>query len=342
MSSINIREIGNMFDKSMKPYDKLWKLLENDLSKVSELIKLRMQSKHAPLISDISSHLISSGGKRLRPLLTLASAKLCGYRGSHHIQLAAIVEFIHTATLLHDDVVDESDQRRGVSSVNMLWDNSSSVLVGDYLFARSFQLMTEVGRLDILEALSDASAKIAEGEVLQLTASENISTSENLYYKIVEGKTAALFSASMRVGGMLSNAQDDIIEALSSYGNALGISFQIVDDILDFVGTEAQIGKSLGDDFRERKLTLPIIDAISKADDTEIKFWKRTIEDGDQIKNDFDKALKILNIHSSIDYSKRIAINWSNEAKKSLAVLPDSSIKIILEELADYVAFRVS
>ena len=331
-----------MFNKSMKPYDKLRKLLENDLSKVGELIKLRMQSKHAPLISDISSHLISSGGKRLRPLLTLASAKLCGYRGSHHIQLAAIVEFIHTATLLHDDVVDESDQRRGVSSVNILWDNSSSVLVGDYLFARSFQLMTEVGRLDILEALSDASAKIAEGEVLQLTASANISTSEDLYYKIVEGKTAALFSASMKVGGMLSNAQDDIIEALSSYGNALGISFQIVDDILDFVGKETQIGKSLGDDFRERKLTLPIIDSISKADDTEIKFWKRTIEDGDQITSDFDRALKILNRNSSMDYSKRIAINWSKNAKKSLAALPNSSIKTVLEELADYVVFRVS
>jgi octaprenyl-diphosphate synthase len=330
-----------MFDKSMKPYERLRALLADDLNKVSELISLRMQSKHAPLISDISSHLINSGGKRLRSLLTLASAELCGYEGIHHIQLAAIVEFIHTATLLHDDVVDESDQRRGASSVNTLWDNSSSVLVGDYLFARSFQLMTEVGRLDILEALSDASAKIAEGEVLQLSASENITTSENIYYKIIEGKTAALFAASMKVGGMLSNAQDNIIEALSSYGNALGISFQIADDILDFTGNEAQIGKTLGDDFRERKLTLPIIDSISKADNKELKFWRRTIEDGNQRKSDFDQALEILKRNSSIDYSKKVAINWSMNAKESLSVLPESSVKNILDELADYVVFRV-
>lgn len=331
-----------MLDKSTKPYDKLAALLENDLDKVGELIELRMQSEHAPLISDISAHLISSGGKRLRPLLTLASALLCGYKGNHHIQLAATVEFIHTATLLHDDVVDESDKRRGKSSVNILWDNSSSVLVGDYLFARSFQLMTEVGRLDILEVLSDTSAKIAEGEVLQLTASENISTGEEVYYKIITGKTAALFSASMKVGGMLSNVEGNIIRALTSYGNALGMSFQIVDDILDFVGNESRIGKTLGDDFRERKVTLPIIHAISKSDEKEIEFWKRTIEDGEQFESDFDHALEILNRNSSIDYSKKIAIDWSHTAKESLSILPDSTLRKLLEELADYVVFRVS
>ena len=337
-----LRETGVMLDKASKPYDKLCTFLANDLDKVSKLIELRMQSEHAPLISDISSHLISSGGKRLRPLLTLASGQLCGYKGSRIIKLAATVEFIHTATLLHDDVVDESDKRRGKSSVNILWDNSSSVLVGDYLFARSFQLMTEVGRLDILEVLSDASAKIAEGEVLQLTAAENIATSEEVYYKIVKGKTAALFAASLEVGAMLADADPKIRASLYEYGDALGTSFQIADDILDFVGNDEQVGKNVGDDFRERKLTLPIIHAISRASERELEFWRRTLEDGDQDKNDFDDALRILNETSSIDYAKKTAINLSQKAKETLSILPNSYLKKTLIELADYVVLRIN
>ena len=314
----------------------------DDLSKVSKLIKERMQSEHAPLIGEISNHLIGSGGKRLRPLLTLAAAKICGYQGEFHIHLAATVEFIHTATLLHDDVVDESERRRGRSSVNILWNNSSSVLVGDYLFARSFQLMTETGRLDVLETLSNASANIAEGEVLQLTASEDITTDEEIYYKIIRGKTAALFSASTEVGAMLADADKDTIKALASYGDALGISFQIVDDILDFIGDGAKIGKNLGDDFRERKLTLPMIHAISKADDKELEFWERTIVDGDQNSEDFEKALDILKNRLSIDYTKEVAIEWSKTAKKTLTNLPDTPLRNILEELSDYVVSRVN
>ena len=331
-----------MLKKIINPYDKLKNVLVDDLSKVSKLIKERMQSEHAPLIGEISNHLIGSGGKRLRPLLTLAAAKICGYQGEFHIHLAATVEFIHTATLLHDDVVDESERRRGRSSVNMLWNNSSSVLVGDYLFARSFQLMTETGRLDVLETLSNASANIAEGEVLQLTASEDITTDEEIYYKIVRGKTAALFSASTEVGAMLADADKDTIKALASYGDALGVSFQIVDDILDFIGDGAKIGKNLGDDFRERKLTLPMIHAISKADDKELEFWERTIVDGDQNSEDFEKALDILKNRLSIDYTKEVAIEWSKTAKKTLTNLPDTPLRNILEELSDYVVSRVN
>ena len=331
-----------MLKKIINPYDKLKNVLVDDLSKVSKLIKERMQSEHAPLIGEISNHLIGSGGKRLRPLLTLAAAKICGYQGEFHIHLAATVEFIHTATLLHDDVVDESERRRGRSSVNILWNNSSSVLVGDYLFARSFQLMTETGRLDVLETLSNASANIAEGEVLQLTASEDITTDEEIYYKIIRGKTAALFSASTEVGAMLADADKDTIKALASYGDALGISFQIVDDILDFIGDGAKIGKNLGDDFRERKLTLPMIHAISKADDKELEFWERTIVDGDQNSEDFEKALNILKNRLSIDYTKEVAIEWSKTAKKTLTNLPDTPLRNILEELSDYVVSRVN
>ena len=331
-----------MLKKVINPYEKLKEVLADDLSKVSELIKERMQSKHAPLIGEISSHLIGSGGKRLRPLLTLAAAKICGYQGELNIHLAATVEFIHTATLLHDDVVDESEKRRGISSVNILWNNSSSVLVGDYLFARSFQLMTETGRLDVLETLSNASANIAEGEVLQLSASEDITTDEEVYYKIIRGKTAALFSASTEVGAMLADADKDTIKALASYGDALGVCFQIVDDILDFVGDGDKVGKNLGDDFRERKLTLPMIHAISKADDKELKFWERTIVDGDQNSKDFEKALVILKSRSSINYSKRVANKWSKTAKKALTDIPDTPLKCILEELSDYVVSRVN
>ncbi|MBT6437843.1 MAG: polyprenyl synthetase family protein [Rhodobacteraceae bacterium] len=331
-----------MLKKVINPYDKLKEVLADDLSKVSELIQKRMQSKHAPLIGEISSHLIGSGGKRLRPLLTLAAAKICGYQGELNIHLAATVEFIHTATLLHDDVVDESEKRRGRSSVNILWNNSSSVLVGDYLFARSFQLMTETGRLDVLETLSNASANIAEGEVLQLSASEDITTDEEVYYKIIRGKTAALFSASTEVGAMLADADKDTIKALASYGDALGVCFQIVDDILDFVGDGDKVGKNLGDDFRERKLTLPMIHAISKADDKELKFWERTIVDGDQNSKDFEKALVILKSRSSINYSKRVANKWSKTAKKALTDMPDTPLKCILEELSDYVVSRVN
>ena len=218
-----------------------------------------MASDAAPRIPEVTEHLIDAGGKRLRPLLTLAAAKMCGNTSPYHIHLAATVEFIHTATLLHDDVVDESKQRRGRPTANLLWDNQSSVLVGDYLFSRSFQLMVETGNLRVLDILANASATIAEGEVLQLTVAQNLSTTEDTYLKVIRGKTAALFGAACKVGGVISNAEEKIIDALASYGDALGVCFQITDDLLDYNGSSADLGKSIGDDFRERKMSLPLI-----------------------------------------------------------------------------------
>ncbi|MFT6105659.1 MAG: octaprenyl-diphosphate synthase, partial [Paracoccaceae bacterium] len=252
--------------KSEKPHERMAAELSGDLAAVNLLIRERMASKHAPRIPEVTAHLVEAGGKRLRPMLTLAAARMCGYDGPYHIHLAATVEFIHTATLLHDDVVDESGKRRGRPTANLLWDNKSSVLVGDYLFARSFQLMVETGSLTVLDILANASATIAEGEVLQLTAAQDLTTDEGIYLQIVRGKTAALFAAATEVGGIIANAPARQVEALRVYGDALGISFQIVDDLLDYGGDAEATGKNIGDDFRERKLTLPLIKAIAKAD----------------------------------------------------------------------------
>ena len=254
-----------------KPHERLAAALADEMGDVNALIRDRMASEHAPRIPEVTAHLVEAGGKRLRPMMTLAAAKMCGYEGPYHVHLAATVEFIHTATLLHDDVVDESAQRRGRPTANLLWDNTSSVLVGDYLFARSFQLMTETGSLDVLRILSNAAATIAEGEVLQLTAARDLATTENIYLKVVRGKTAALFSAAMEVGGVIAGKDAELVKALYDYGDALGVGFQIVDDLLDYTGTDAT-GKNIGDDFRERKLTLPVIKAVALADADERAF----------------------------------------------------------------------
>lgn len=307
---------------------------------VNTLIRERMASEHAPRIPEVTAHLVEAGGKRLRPMMTLAAAKMCGYTGPYHIHLAATVEFIHTATLLHDDVVDESAQRRGRPTANLLWDNTSSVLVGDYLFARSFQLMTETGSLDVLRILSNASATIAEGEVLQLTAASDLATTEATYLQVVRGKTAALFSAAMEVGGVIADQDAAIIKALYDYGDALGIGFQIVDDLLDYAGTDAT-GKNIGDDFRERKLTLPVIKAIALADADERAFWERTIAKGRQEDGDLDTALGLLAKHGTLDETRSEALAWMEKAKAALAPLPDHPIKPMLLDLADYVVARV-
>ncbi len=327
---------------AIKPHERLSKHLSPELTQVNALIQQRMSSKHAPRIPEVSAHLIDAGGKRLRPMLTLAAAKICGYSGPYHIHLAATVEFIHTATLLHDDVVDESGQRRGRPTANLLWDNKSSVLVGDYLFARSFQLMVETGSVRVLDILANASATIAEGEVLQLSAAQDLRTDEDIYLQVVRGKTAALFSAATEVGGVIAGAPEDQTKALFTYGDALGISFQIVDDILDYGGDTGSTGKNIGDDFRERKLTLPVIKAIAKADDTERTFWKRVIEKGDQNDGDLEHALEILARHNSIEETRQDALGWAEKAKSALAVIPDSELGGMLMDLADYVVARVS
>lgn len=329
-------------NSSIKPHDKLAAALADDMRSVNALIRERMASKHAPRIPEVTAHLVEAGGKRLRPMLTLASARMCGYEGEDHVKLAATVEFIHTATLLHDDVVDESSQRRGRPTANLLWDNTSSILVGDYLFARSFQLMVETGELRVLDILANASATIAEGEVLQLTAAQDLKTDENIYLQVVRGKTAALFSAATQVGGVISGAPEEQIAALFDYGDSLGIAFQIVDDLLDYQGDAKSTGKNVGDDFRERKLTLPVIKAVALAEEDELAFWKRTIEKGDQKDGDLDHALFLLNKHGTLEATRQDALAWTEKAKTSIATLPETAFRDMLTDLADYVVARVS
>ena len=329
-------------DRSSKPHERLAASLADDLSGVNSLIRERMASKHAPRIPEVTAHLVEAGGKRLRPMLTLASARLLGYEGEDHLRLAATVEFIHTATLLHDDVVDESAQRRGRPTANLLWDNKSSVLVGDYLFARSFQLMTDTGSIDVLRILSDAAATIAEGEVLQLTAAANLATTEDVYLQVVRGKTAALFAAACEVGGVISNATNEQVAALNAYGDALGIAFQIADDLLDYEGDASATGKNVGDDFRERKLTLPVIKAIAQATAEERAFWVRTIEKGDQRDDDLQQALALIAKYETLSDTRQDAMRWSLKARDALAVLPRHELRTMLEDLAEYVVARIS
>lgn len=324
-----------------KPHERLSAHLSTEMDAVNALIRERMASKHAPRIPEVTAHLIEAGGKRLRPMLTLAAARLCGYDGPYHVHLAATVEFIHTATLLHDDVVDESGQRRGRPTANLLWDNKSSVLVGDYLFSRSFQLMVETGSLRVLDILANASATIAEGEVLQLTAAQDLRTDESIYLQVVRGKTAALFSAATEVGGVIAGADDTAIQALFIYGDALGVSFQIVDDLLDYWGSDAT-GKNVGDDFRERKLTLPVIKAVAKADEQERAFWTRTIEKGDQRDGDLEYALELLNKHDALEETRAEALKWAQMAKDAILTLPADPIRDMLHDIADYVVARVN
>ncbi len=327
--------------EQLKPHEKLAALLADDVAAVNDLISARMASEHAPRIPEVTAHLVDAGGKRLRPMLTLAAARLCGYHGPYHVHLAATVEFIHTATLLHDDVVDESDKRRGRPTANLLWDNKSSVLVGDYLFSRSFQLMVETGSLRVLDILANASATIAEGEVLQLSAASDLATDEAVYLQIVRGKTAALFSAATEVGGVIAGADDATTRALYEFGDALGVSFQIVDDLLDYGGATASLGKNTGDDFRERKLTLPVIKAVAKADAEERAFWTRTIEKGKQSDGDLAQAMALLNKHGTLEETRQEALCWAEKAKAALTRLPDHDLRDLLLGVSDFVVSRV-
>ena len=329
-------------EAQIKPHERLAAELADDLEAVNALIRARMASDHAPRIPEVTAHLVEAGGKRLRPMLTLAAARICGYGGPYHVQLAATVEFIHTATLLHDDVVDESRRRRGRPTANLLWDNKSSVLVGDYLFARSFQLMTETGSLRVLRILSDAAATIAEGEVLQLTATRDLRTDEEIYLKVVRGKTAALFSAATEVGGVIAGAPEDQVRALFTYGDALGIAFQIADDLLDYGGDAQATGKNPGDDFRERKLTLPVIKAVAAADADERAFWARCIEKGDQRDGDLERALELLDRHGAMAATRADATRWAAMAKAAVLELPGGDCRDMLHDLADYVVARIS
>ena len=322
--------------------ERLNELLADDIAAVTGILHERTESEHAPRVREVASHIIGAGGKRLRPLLTLAAARMCGYRGRQHVALAATVEFIHTATLLHDDVVDESHRRRGRPTANLLWDNKSSVLVGDYLFSRSFQLMVESGSLRILGILADAAATIAEGEVLQLTASRSLATDEATYLRVIRGKTAALFSAAAEVGAVAAGAPEAVIEALRRFGDAFGTCFQITDDILDYSGSSETFRKDRGDDFRDCKITLPVIKAVACGDDAELEFWRRVMEIGEQEEGDFESAVGLLNRHKALEKSRADAIRWSGTAKSALESLPENEIRNLLMELSDQTVSRIS
>ena len=322
--------------------DDLQLYFAQDMQAVDKLINSYITSNVTPVISELSNHLINAGGKRLRPLLTLAASDLCNYSGASHIKLAAAIEFIHTATLLHDDVVDESFQRRGKPTANILWDNQSSVLVGDYLFSKSFQLMVETDSLKVLSILADASSTISEGEILQLSAVKNIKTDESAYFKIIEGKTAALFAAATEVGAVISNVERQKADALANFGKALGISFQITDDLLDYVGSEEVLGKNIGDDFKEGKVTLPLIKAISKSSKEEKRFWKEVINKGMQKSSDLEHALLLMRQHDVFDETRSEAIKWSKKARNYLDIFPESKTKVILQELTSFVVERIT
>jgi len=321
------------------PVERLHALVGGDMAATDRLIHARMHSG-VPLIPDLARHLIDSGGKRLRPLLTLAAARAGGYFGESHIMLAAAVEFIHTATLLHDDVVDESSLRRGKVSANLMWGNKPSVLVGDFLFSRAFQLMVETGNLAVLDILAGAAAIIAEGEVMQLKSTNNLGVTEAHYLSVVTAKTAALFAAAAEAGAVIAGQPSATIEGMRAYGMNLGIAFQLVDDALDYSGRQALLGKSVGDDFREAKMTLPIILAHARALEADKPFWKRVIETGNQTEADLDRAITLVEETGAIQETMRRAGAYADDAKAALAVLPRSDIRSALAEIADFCVER--
>ena len=325
--------------KAPATLDGLTALLKGDLERVNRLILERMQSPVA-LIPQLAGHIIAAGGKRLRPMLTLATARLCGYRGERHVALAAAVEFIHTATLLHDDVVDDSELRRGLATANAVWGNKPSVLVGDFLFSRAFQLMVEDGSLKILEILSDASAIIAEGEVLQLVTSNDIEATEDAYLAVIQAKTAQLFAAASRIGAVLSDRPAAEEQALEAYGRNLGIAFQLVDDMLDYSAHEAELGKTVGDDFREGKITLPVVLALRQAGEAERAFWQRTLERQEQQDGDLDHAIELMTRHGTLRATLDRARHYAETARRALAPFRDGIEKRALDEVIDFCLAR--
>lgn len=314
-------------------------MVSDDLVAVNNLIVQRMESG-VPLIPQLAGHIVAAGGKRLRPLLTLACAKLCNYDGIRHRKLATCVEFIHTATLLHDDVVDASDLRRGGPSANALFGNQASVLVGDFLFSRAFQLMTEDGSLDVLRILSNASAIIAEGEVLQLSTMNDSKTSEQAYLEVVRAKTAELFAAACRIGAVVAGRSAIEEEALRTFGLNLGIAFQIIDDVLDYSAKQTELGKTVGDDFREGKMTLPVILAINRGQETERVFWRRVLEKLEQRAGDLAQAQDMLMKHNALPDCIARARHYGAIARDALGIFPDQPVKTALIDVIDFTVER--
>ena len=318
-------------------------LVRADLEACNRTIVARMDSP-VTLIPQLAAHIVAAGGKRIRPVLTLAASRLCGYpgvpAGHRHVELAACVEFIHTATLLHDDVVDESELRRGLASANAVFGNKASVLVGDFLFARSFQLMTDDGSLRVLAILSNASATIAEGEVLQMVTQNDLSTPVDRYLEVIRGKTAALFAAACRIGAVIADRPMHEEVALDAFGTSLGMAFQLADDALDYAADQGALGKTVGDDFREGKITLPVLAAFAAGDDAERSFWRRTIEESETGDGDLATALRLIERRGAIAATLRRASRFAADAKSALAVFPPSAMRSRLEAVADYAVSR--
>ena len=316
--------------------EKIALLSSERLLKVNKLILEKMAS-NIPLISEIAEYILTSGGKRIRPLLALSSAKMLKYEGSNKdICLASAVELIHTATLLHDDVVDKSNKRRNKETANEVWGNEATILVGDFLFSRAFELMVETNSLEVLRTLSQASCKISEGEMNQLISQNNPSTSTNDYIKIIKGKTAELFSAACKAGALISTKNKNSINALEKFGEELGISYQLVDDALDYLPNNITLGKSVGDDFKDGKISYPIIVSWENGTDTERKFWRRVIRDLNQNSEDFAEALNLINKYNGIKKTYELAKIHSQNAINSLSIFENSEDKESLMEVAEF------
>ena len=328
-------------DAALSPAQTLWELTGEDMGAVDALILDRMQSS-VGLIPDLAQHLVGAGGKRLRPLLTISAAQLCDYKGDAHHKLAAAVEFIHSATLLHDDVVDESALRRGKKPANMIWGNSASILVGDFLFARAFNLMVETDSMEALGILSNASSVIAEGEVQQLAALRNLAMSEEDYMRVIKAKTAALFAAATEVAPVIAGRHAEEREALREYGLKLGLAFQLVDDALDYGGMASALGKSVGDDFREGKMTLPVIRSLKTCTDEDRAFWRRVIVDHEQQDVDLERAVSMLRNSGALESTMDLAKQFSQDAADALDVFPATALRDTLKELAGFVVARIS
>ena len=319
--------------------DPIMALVAPGMNEVNQAILSRMQS-HVPLIPELAGHLIASGGKRMRPMLTLATAALLEYPGNRHYRLAACVEFIHTATLLHDDVVDRSDMRRGRKTANLIWGNSSSVLVGDFLFSRSFELMVEDGSLKVLKILSNASAVIAEGEVNQLTTQRRVETTEDKYLEVIGAKTAALFAAACRISAVVAERDEATEEALDSYGRNLGIAFQLVDDAIDYASDAATMGKGVGDDFRDGKITLPVILAYARGSTEDRVFWKDAMEGRRDTDEDLAYAIRLLEATGAIRDTMAQARLYGQRAIDALGPFPASAAKAALTETVEFATAR--
>ncbi len=325
--------------ESENPLDRLSALLGDDMKQVNAMIIEHMKSD-VPMIPQLAGYLIAAGGKRIRPLLTLAATRLYGYDGPRPFALAAAVEFIHTATLLHDDVVDESAERRGRKATNLVFGNQASILVGDFLFSRAFQLMVADGSLDVLRILSDASAIITQGEVMQLACANNIETTFEEYEQVIAAKTAALFAAACEIGPVIAEANKDAASAMCEFGMNLGLAFQVVDDVLDYSAKQEKLGKTVGDDFREGKMTAPVLIALENASDEERAFWQRTMSDRNQTEEDLTHAQEILNKHNTVERGLELAKSYATKARLALAEAPDSPLRSVLDDVVSFTVER--